>query len=217
MVNGLWSIVPLVAALYLATSYWHIHFSRFGIRGVFTPLFGALAFAAFWRAVNRAREQRSRGAEEQGISVAPAHLRTSAYVWFALSGFFLGLSTHFYTASRFFPFFLGGFLVLQAIVACAMRRDEAILVRDFGGILLLFAVAALVFLPLGIYFFQHPGSFSQRASEVAATNAASPLALMGKAALANVLQFFVPGRGDPAQFYNLPGRAVFEPVTALWR
>ena len=84
-----------------------------------------------------------------------------------------------------------------------------------GGSSLLFAVAALVFLPLGIYFIQHPGSFSQRASEVVATNAASPLALMGKAALANVLQFFVPGRGDQAQFYNLPGRAVFEPVTAL--
>ena len=87
--------------------------------------------------------------------------------------------------------------------------------RDFRGILLLFAVAALVFLPLGIYFVQHPGSFSQRASEVAATHAASPLALMGKAALANVLQFFVPGRGDPAQFYNLPGRAVFDPLTAV--
>ena len=79
----------------------------------------------------------------------------------------------------------------------------------------MYAVAALVFLPLGIYFIQHPGSFSQRASEVVATNAASPLALIGKAALANVLQFFVPGRGDQAQFYNLPGRAVFEPVTAL--
>jgi hypothetical protein len=38
---------------------------------------------------------------------------------------------------------------------------------------------------------------------------------MGKAALANVLQFFVPGRGDPAQFYNLPGRAVFDPLTAI--
>ena len=256
MVGGLSSIVPLIAALYLATSYWHIHFSRFGIRGVFTPLFGALAFAAFWRAVNRAgeqrsrgaeeqrsrgaeeqrsrgageqrsrgaeeqrsrgaEEQRSRGAEEQGISVAPPHLRTSAYVWFALSGFCLGLSTHFYTASRFFPFFLGGFLVLQAIVAFATRRrDEAILVRHFWGIVLLFAVAALVFLPLGIYFIQHPGSFAQRASEVVATNAASPLTLMGKAALANLLQFFVPGRGDQAQFYNLPGRAVFEPLTAL--
>ena len=44
------SLVPLLAALYVASSYWHIHFSRFGIRGVFTPLCGALAFAAFWRA-----------------------------------------------------------------------------------------------------------------------------------------------------------------------
>ena len=201
------SIVPLVAALYLATSYWHIHFSRFGIRGVFTPLFGALAFAAFWRAVN----------QRQGELRSTLHAaRSTSYAWFALSGFFLGLSTHFYTASRFFPFFLGGFLVLQAIVAYATRRsDKAILARHFRGIVLLFAVAALVFLPLGIYFIQHPGSFSQRASEVVATNAANPLALMGKAALANVLQFFVPGRGDPAQFYNLPKRAVFDPLTAV--
>ncbi len=205
------SFVPLVAALYLATSYWHIHFSRFGIRGVFTPLFGALAFAAFWRAVNqRTNEHLHRPA---GTVSANRH---SSLPWFALSGFCLGLSAHFYTASRFFPFFLGGFLVLQAIVAFATRRrDEAILVRHFGGIVLLFAVAALVFLPLGIYFIQHPGSFAQRASEVVATNAASPLVPMGKAALANALQFFVPGRGDQAQFYNLPGRAVFEPVTAL--
>ena len=209
------SFVPLVAALYLATSYWHIHFSRFGIRGVFTPLFGALAFAAFWRAVNQAN-QRMQRISECNVSSVASSLRHSSFVWFALSGFCLGLSTHFYTASRFFPFFLGGFLVLQAIIAYATRRrDEAILVRHFWGIVLLFAVAALVFLPLGIYFIQHPGSFSQRASEVVATNAASPLALMGKAALANVLQFFVPGRGDQAQFYNLPGRAVFEPVTAL--
>ena len=38
---------------------------------------------------------------------------------------------------------------------------------------------------------------------------------MGQAAAANVLQFFVPGQGDPEQFYNLPRRAVFDPLTAL--
>jgi hypothetical protein len=66
-VVGLWSFVPLIAALYIATSYWHVHFSRFGIRGVFTPLLGALAFAAFWRAVNRAN-QRISGSANQRIS-----------------------------------------------------------------------------------------------------------------------------------------------------
>jgi len=187
-----WSFLPLIAALYLATSYWHVHFSRFGIRGVFTPLMGALAFAAFWRAVNR-----------------------RSHAWFAASGACLGLALHFYTASRFFPFFLGGFLLLQGLVAVlAGRRQKAILLRHFRGIVLLFAVAVLVFAPLGIYFLQHPRAFIQRAGVVAALGEESPLQLMGRAAVANVLQFFVPGRGDVEQFYNLPGRAVFDPLTA---
>ncbi len=95
------------------------------------------------------------------------------------------------------------------------RREQAILRRNFWGIVVLFVVAALIFAPLGLYFVQHPGSFMQRASEVAATKAANPWLRMGQAAAANVLQFFVPGQGDPEQFYNLPRRAVFDPLTAL--
>ncbi len=210
-------LIPLLASLYLASSFWHVHFSRFGVRGVFTPLFGTLAFAAFWRAVNLAEKQRSRGAGTQNPSVpAQRPPRASALAWFALSGLFLGLSLHFYTASRFFPFFLGGFLVLQMIIARGTGRpDEAILRRHFWGIVVLFLVAALVFAPLAMYFLQHSGSFTQRASEVVATRAADPLGRMAQASIANVLQFFVPGHGDTEQFYNLPGRAVFDPVSAI--
>ena len=187
------AFIPLFAALYLATSFWHVHFSRFGIRGVFTPLFGALAFAAFWRAVNR---------------------RSSA--WFALSGAFLGLAAHFYTASRFFPIFLGGYLLAQWGIAALMRAPErAILPRNLRGIVVLFAVAALVFAPLGLYFAAHPGAFTQRASEVAAFGGDNAWVTMGRAGLANIRQFVIPGSGDVDRFYNLPGRAVFEPLTAL--
>ncbi len=192
--------IPLLSALYLATSYWHVHFSRFGIRGVFTPLCGALAFAAFWRAVNGAETRSSR----------------AAYAWFALSGFFLGLATHFYTASRFFPLFIGGFLVVQFVIAYASgRRTQALLRWHLWGIVLLCVVAAVVFAPLGLYFVQHPGSFAQRASAVTAFGSDSPWTRMAQAALANVAQFFVPGASDPEQFYNLPGRAVFDPLTAV--
>ena len=38
---------------------------------------------------------------------------------------------------------------------------------------------------------------------------------MGRAAIANVCQFVIPGSGDVDRFYNLPGRAVFDPLTAL--
>ncbi len=49
---------------------------------------------------------------------------------------------------------------------------------------------------------------------MAAFGASDPLERMKQAAIANVLQFFAQGKGDVEQFYNLPGRAVFEPVTA---
>ncbi len=185
-------LVALAAALYTATSFWHVHFSRFGIRGVFTPMCGALAFAALWRALNAAEDGRS------------------GYAWAALSGLFLGLSLHFYTASRFYPIFLVLFLVAQALIG----RDTALLRRYGKLFLVVFAVAALVFLPLGLYFVQHPGSFMQRASEVAAVGVGNPAARMAQAAWANVRQFIVPGKGDTAQFYNLPGRAVFDLLTA---
>jgi 4-amino-4-deoxy-L-arabinose transferase-like glycosyltransferase len=196
-------ILPMVAALYLSTSYWHIHFSRFGIRGVFTPLCAALAFAAFWRAVN---VEYSRSAAQQ---------RSATAVWFAISGLFLGLGAHFYTASRFLPIFLGGYLVLQWIAAALTRRpQEAILPRHWRAVILLYAVAAVVFAPLGWYFLTHPGSFSQRASAVSAFGGGHPWATMAQAGWANILQFFLPGRGDMAQFYNLPGRPVFDVLTA---
>ena len=206
------SLVPLLAALYLATSFWHVHFSRFGIRGVFTPLCAALAFAAFWRAVNTGNAQEVALAG----SLAPPSLPRSRWAWFVVSGLLLGLATHFYTASRFLPLFLAGFLIVQWVVALISgRREEAILRRYFWGIVLLYLLAALVFAPLGLYFIQHPGSFMQRASEVSAFGAGSPWLRMGQAAIANVAQFFVPGRGDPEQFYNLPGRSVFDPITAV--
>ncbi len=207
-------LVPLLAALYVATSYWHVHFSRFGIRGVFTPLCAALAFAAFWRGINR---QSGAAAPRRGDRWAGwPRADAASFAWFGLGGVFLGLSLHFYTASRFFPFFLTGFLILDWLVARLGGRAERALLRShFSGILLFFIVAGLIFAPLALYFVQHPGSFTQRAAEVAVTKAADPLRRMAQAAAANVAQFFVPGAGDPEQFYNLPRRAVFDLPTAL--
>jgi len=234
------STVPLLAALWLATAYWHVHFSRFGIRGVFTPLWGALAFAAFWRGVNHAagasaasgtassvsevspgdvdglREPQPAG-RNAPVSAAGAKVGPG-WPWFLLSGLFLGLASHFYTAGRLYPVFLGLFLLAQWAVARLGRRPSqvAILPRHVGRLAALYAVAALVFAPLAWYFVTHPGSFAQRAGTVAAFGQeGSPWLRIGQAVLGNVAQFFWPGRGDTAWFYNLPGRALLEPLTAL--
>lgn len=204
------TLVALLAALFLATSYWHLHFSRFGIRGVFTPLMATLAFAAFWR-----------GARHIG--------NPGQWPWFLLAGFFLGLGVHFYTASRLVPVFLGGYLIVQWLLAAVRLRrgqrqatlasDSALLRAAWWPIVAMYAMAALVFAPLELYFLRTPGSFARRASSVSLFNpqvtGGNPWARLVQAIVANLLQFFMPGQGDQAVFYNLPGRPVFDLITAL--
>ncbi len=215
-------LLPLLAALLLATSYWHVHFSRFGIRGVFTPLFATLTYAAFWAGVNRIRRNdpfaKHPVANVEWAVVAPLP-------WFLLAGLFMGVGAHFYTASRLVPVFLGGYLVLQWLIwLLATRKTQnathpPILRRAFWPVVLMYAVAAAVFAPLGLYFLRTPGSFARRASAVSLTNpeisGGDPLGRLWQAISANLMQFVIPGRGDQAAFYNLPGRAVFDPLTGL--
>lgn len=205
-------LVPLLAALLLSTSFWHVYTSRYAERLIFTPLMAALAFAAFWRAAN-----------VTGRSGARA-----AWPWFLLAGLFLGLSAHFYSISRLLPVFLGIYLLAQAgYLWLAGRtqqfdsvadRGQSLLSRAFWPLLGLYGVALLVFAPLGIYFLRNPGSFTQRAQVVSAFNpelsSGDTLAVIAQAGAANLVQFFVPGAGDTAPFFNLPGRAVFDPLTA---
>jgi 4-amino-4-deoxy-L-arabinose transferase-like glycosyltransferase len=206
------ALVPLLAALFLSTSFWHVYTSRYAERLIFTPLLAALAFAAFWRAANATQRSGPR----------------AAWPWFLLAGLFLGLSVHFYSISRLLPVFLGIYLLLQAgylwlarpvqSSASVVDPGQSLLRRAFWPLVGLYGVALLVFAPLGLYFLRHPGSFTQRAEVVSAFNpglsSSETLAAIIQAGTANLLQFFVPGAGDSAPFFNLPGRAVFDPLTA---
>jgi 4-amino-4-deoxy-L-arabinose transferase-like glycosyltransferase len=185
--------VPLLSAAFLATSFWHVHFSRFGVRGVFTPLMTALAFWAFWRGVNR-RDLR----------------------WLIGAGVALGINLYFYTAARLIPVFLALYLILEWWINRYSRRSP-ILRSQFLGVAALYITAGVIFVPLLIYFVQHPGTFTARASEVFVGNprvsAGNPFVKSLLALFASVLQFFVAGLGDRDWFYNLPGRPVFDVVS----
>ncbi len=196
--TNLQTYLPLLAGLYLATAYWHVHFSRFSQRTVLTPFAIGLAAAAFWRGLNLGRTR-----------------------WFMAAGAFMGLALHTYSVGRFFPVFMALFLGLQWLVTPKPgpgAPEQRILARHWRPILLMFLVAALVFAPLGVYFVTHPGTFMMRASAVATYAGAGPLESLqtiGRAALANLAQYVVPGAGDKAQFHNLPGRPIFDLLTAF--
>jgi hypothetical protein len=213
--------VALITAAYMAFTYWHLHFSRFGIRAVLFPLLVTAAMWAWWRIVSR----RGLAIEDQ-----PSADRARWWSWWEVAalGVLLGLA--------FYAHPVGRALWLVPLVHAGDRwlrwRDTQPL-RVLGPA---FLIAGLVALPLLNFWHAHPGTFAGHASEVAVLDggprevAASTLAVAGMFNIA----------GDPAPWRNLKerpflyramaklgidrdhpvalslrGRPVFDPLTGL--
>lgn len=180
------SLVGLLAAFWLATSYWHITYSRFGIEPVLLPLFATLASYFLWRGL----KSQHRG----------------PFVW---SGLFLGASLYTYQAARFWPFAL--FLFLGY---CLWRERQVRRVR-LTNALLLFTVAFMVFLPLGIYALAHPHIYLARAAEVSILSPEQGnVFLTFLASVVKTMAMFAL-LGDSSLFRNPASRALLDPVTLL--
>ncbi len=183
------SPVSLAAGLFLAISWWPIIFSRIGLRPIMEPLL-LLLFAWFW----------------------------PRRPW--LAGLFLGLSLYTYTGARvifLWPLLLGLYWLLMR------KRLAAPQATIFGrtmpqpllaaGISLL--VALIVYLPLALTLRADP-SLQQRVQQLegplSALAEGNPAPILG-ASLATLGVFSFTG--DPRWTYMLPGRPLFDPITAV--
>ncbi|MCC7018362.1 MAG: hypothetical protein IT332_01320 [Ardenticatenales bacterium] len=129
----------LTAAALLAATYWHLHFSRFGIRAILLPALVA-ALLARW----------SRAATADG-----PHTRRRAAVD---SGILLGLAAYAHPAGRA----LIALPAAHALWRTAQRRDGTAL-RTLG---IATAVGALIALPLAAQWLAHPWQATGHAVEV---------------------------------------------------
>jgi hypothetical protein len=106
-----------IAAVMLAFSFWHIHFSRTAFPLATVPLVACASLYFLALGVNRGR------------------------LWaYALAGVFLGLGIYTYGAFTFFPLAL---ILPVLLLLWQGRRPRALLARRFGGLTLM-AVAALL-------------------------------------------------------------------------
>jgi dolichyl-phosphate-mannose--protein O-mannosyl transferase len=122
--NGRW--LAATTALALAVSYWHIHFSHYGIRVILMPLLLCGVFGLFWL----------------GMHGASARMRLLAMIG---SGLLAGLSVWTNPTGRFTPFVVGAYVVWLLWRYPERRRltwDSPLV----GG-LLFSSVAFVVFLP----------------------------------------------------------------------
>ncbi|MEP7199369.1 MAG: glycosyltransferase family 39 protein, partial [Chloroflexota bacterium] len=134
------SFQPLISSVILATLYWHLNASREGYKPVLLPLFGALAFYFLFSTFSSSTVRRLPSAVACGLV--------------------LGLGFYTYPSIRFL------YPVVALLVVFVMWRDRARAKTYFVHALLMAVIALLVFAPLGVYYWQHPGAFFTRSDQV---------------------------------------------------
>lgn len=181
-------LLPLLAAFSLAVLYPSLHFSRFGIRAMTMLPPMTLAVYTFWRAW---RSQKG-------------------YGWWALSGFFVGLSLYTFAAARLFPLVFVLFAIYLLVVERAQFR------KSLRGVALATLAALLTAAPLLVFFARYPYFFVFRMAYVANRGKGVVEGLPVLTWLLNVGRVIggLFWQGETHLRHNLPGRPYMDPVQA---
>ncbi len=219
--------VALLGATLLTVSFWPLAGSREALRAGMLPFFFTLAVWCFWKITNyelrMSNEEKTAHAKAQGSkrrkdessslgALGPfAPLRAPLH-WSLLFGLAIAATLYIYLAARvswlLFPLFLG---YLALFHRAAFRRAWR---PALGGLLL----AGLLAAPLFLYLRAHPEMqtrLDMLDGPLQAITAGQWRPVLANAADA-LLAFVWPGRGDQFLAYNIPGRPVFDVVSAVF-
>lgn len=162
--------IALLASFLMATSFWHINFSRIGFRAITAPFW--LAWGLYLMlATFRKAEEGGRKKEESVLSMRPTMRNTKYAILALLGGIVYGLGFHSYIAYRATPL-----IVFYVLWRCwrASRRDGWH--KQFYLSSFLFLLSSfLVVLPLLFYFISHEGSFFGRTTQVSVFSSPAPI------------------------------------------
>lgn len=156
--------IALLAAFFLATSFWHINFSRIGFRAITAPFF--LVWGIYFLLYSLKKEK----------------------MWPAIfGGIVYGLGFHSYIAYRATPLLIA-FLGWHFWQTQSEKRLPVI------KRLALFTLCALIiFLPLGFYFIQHPADFMGRTTQVSVFSSPTPMRDLGWNTIKTLGMFNIAG------------------------
>ena len=185
-------LTGLAAAFFLATSYWHVNFSRIAFRAIGAPFF--LVWALYFLLL--ASRRHSNG--------------PTAAAWVALAGVLYGLGFHTYIAYRVTPI-----LVILVLSFLFMEARRGLWMRRYligAGVFV--AMAALTMYPLVVYLVNHPDMATNRLNQVSVLKSEHPEQEITRNIGATVGMLY--WEGDANWRHNYDRRPeVFWPV-ALW-
>ncbi|OHA61977.1 MAG: hypothetical protein A2117_00230 [Candidatus Wildermuthbacteria bacterium GWA2_46_15] len=166
----------LLAVFLLATSFWHLNFSRFGFRAIMVPFFLVWAFYLLFLGLRQKK------------------------LWpVIIAGAVFGLGFHTYIAFRVAPLILPFLLIPYWLSYRKENLQKKYLLLVTGYLLSVFIIA----LPIGLYFLTNPQDFIGRATGVSVFSSANPILEFAKSLFVH-LQMFVFA-GDSNWRHNLPG------------
>ncbi len=143
--------LPLLASFLLATSFWHVNFSRIGFRAILAPLCLVWALYFFLKAIKRNKGQVTSDKEEvvnKNLSLVTSHW---SLFYALLAGIIFGLGFYTYIAYRVMPLLFLLFIPFFRKIPGFWKKTAVFIVA-----------AIIVALPIGIYFAQHPADFFGR-------------------------------------------------------
>lgn len=155
--------VGLLAAFLLATSFWHINFSRIAFRAILAPLLVIWAMYFLMKAFRSSSGFR-------------------ATLYSLAAGIIYGLGFYTYIAYRITPLLFLLFIPFFKTIQNFWKRS-----------LIFIVIAVIVALPLGVYFLQHPADFSERAGQVSILKSPHPVSGFFTNIGASFAMFFVKG------------------------
>jgi 4-amino-4-deoxy-L-arabinose transferase-like glycosyltransferase len=173
--------VALISAAFLATSFWHLNFSRIAFPGIMVPLFltwGTALLLIVWRDSN-----------PQALNNGASGSLARVWLISLAGGICFGIGFHSYAAYRFAPFVVAPFF-LAFWPRKELRRDFLIASGIWMG------GAVIAAFPLAVHFWFHPEDFFRRASQVSVWTDPTPLRTFATVFVKTLGMFNLQGDGN---------------------
>lgn len=156
------SDIALLSAFFLATSFWHVNFSRIGFRGIMVPLLLVWSFYFLFKVINKEKNN------------------LFSIFYLLISGLLFGLGFHTYIAFRVTPIILAVpiFLILLKFFKEYKKSGKLWTTYfkqnawQYDIWIIAIIIAAL---PIALYFLQNPQDFIGRAGGVSIFSQENPL------------------------------------------
>ncbi len=200
----------LFAAFFLATSFWHINFSRISFRAILAPFFLVWSFYFLWKTVAETKFLNSLSLNfSLREKFARPRLEFKNLISALAGGLFFGLGFYTYISFRVAPLLL----VFPFIKIWQAQPEERR--ANFKKIFVFLIFAFLIALPIGIYFLQNPQDFFGRTAQISIFSGNTPLRDLGFNILKTIGMFF--WHGDYNWRHNFSGEPeLWLPVALLF-